>query len=243
MLVRQSTLLMATVASIAWCSSALAQVPGKYFPLDHRRPTGVAAEWSALVQPGAYGQPQAVQIIIPSGGTVSFYQGSPQHAVPMIAPAQVSMMVGYVYRIKISEIPGQPGVELYPTIELIDRLHPPVGVTQQFPIPIEITEEEIEMALRDSMITKVVYLEQPDFAAPIETAGFAPVEELPATDNLLAAADHRGRPLAVLRIGARIPDLYAVRDEFYSNSPILFTGPANTPSAPPVEDEGVVRGF
>lgn len=239
--------LIALAIGIALCHSVVAQVPGKYFPLDHQRPPGVAAEWSALVQPGAYAQPQPVKVLLPEAGTVSFYQGAPQNEIRIAAPAQVSMLVGYVYRIKISNLPRRPGVELFPTIEVIDRLHPPVGATQQFPIPIEITEEEIEAALIDSLVTKVIYLEQPDFAAPVETTGIAPLEELPATDNLLAAADYRGRPLAILRIGGRIPDPNALQDQFYSSSPILFTGPVATPVAkdiPAQEDaEGVVRGF
>lgn len=238
-------------AGLIFAASCLqAQVPGKYFPLDHRRPPGVAAQWNAQIQPGAYGQPQAVKVTLTDGGTVSFYQGSPHGEVPVESPAQVGLVVGNVYRVKLSNLPNRPGVDLFPTLELIDRLHPPVGVSQQFPIPIEITDEEIETALGDGMVTKVIYLEQPDFASPVETDGFSGNEDLPPTENLLAAADHRGRPLLILRLGGRIPDPNSPQDEFYSTSPILFTGEPATSTGTslqlpdPVDPEtGVVRGF
>jgi hypothetical protein len=201
-----------------------AQVPGKHFPLNHRQRPGVAAQWNALVQPGAYGQPQAISVSLPEGGVVSFYQDAPGQEIPAAAPAQVTFFVGHVYRLKLSAMPDYPGVELYPTVELIDRLHPPAELRDQFPVPIQFTPEEIEAALNDRLITKVVYLEQPEFAVPLETRGSAPVEELPESQNLLAAADHRGRPLAIVRLGSRIPDPASSVDEFYSRSPILFTG-------------------
>lgn len=210
----------------------LAQVPGKYFPLDHRQSPGVAARWSGLTQPARFGQPQPVRVILPESGELTFFQGGAAHAVVAPAPAQVTMFVGHVYRVKIAKLPGLPGVELYPTIELIDRLHPPAELRDQFPIPVEITAEEIAAALADRLVTKVIYLEQPDFAVPLQSQGSTPAVDLPEADNLLAAADHRGRPLAILRLGSRVPDPRSPVDEFYSQSPILFTGlPQAAPTA------------
>ncbi|MEZ5944211.1 MAG: hypothetical protein R3C18_22710 [Planctomycetaceae bacterium] len=203
-------------------NSAMAQVPGRYFPLDHRQPAGVAARWSSLVQPGEFGRPQPIQVALEGGGHVSFYQGNPHNPVAMAAPATATMSVGHVYRIRISDMPQYPGVELFPSIEVVDRLHPPAGSQQQFPVPIEITTEEIEAALHDGMVTKVIYLEQPDFAMPLQSNGSTPIENLPVADNLMAAADHRGRPLAILKLGGRIPDPNSPNDEFYSRSPISF---------------------
>ena len=213
------------LALFVLCGEAIgqAQVPGRYFPLDHRQVPGVASRWNALTRPGAFGQPQPVQIHLPEKGTVSFYHGSPQRVVETQAPSQVGLFVGYTYRIKLSGLESHPGVELYPTLEVIDRLHPPKGLAERFPIPVEITAEELEAALQDRMITKVIYLEQPDVARPVESTGFLPVEELSPRENLMAAADHRGRPVAIFRLGGRIPDPQAPADEFYSQSPIQFS--------------------
>ena len=39
--------------------------------------------------------------------------------------ALVGMQIGYVYRLHVTSIPNNEGVDIYPTIELIDRLYPP----------------------------------------------------------------------------------------------------------------------
>ena len=78
----------------------------------------------------------------------------------------------------------------------------------------------------------MIYLEQPDYAVPLQSQGITPAVDLPEAENLLAAADHRGRPLAILRLGSRVPDPRSPVDEFYSQAPILFTGlPQAAPTA------------
>jgi hypothetical protein len=201
----------------------LAGPTGQYYPLDHRQAPGVAAQWQMTVKRGLYGYMQPVRLIMPGTAKVSYYNGSPQAEVVTDAPSQVRMMVGHVYRLKLSEIAGYPGVELYPTIEVLDRLHPPEGKLDQFPIPIELTEEEIAAAVEERLVTKVLYLEQPDIATPVSDDARTRVEELDQRLNLLEAADVRGRPMAILRIGGRIPDPAAPQDEFFSSSPLLLT--------------------
>jgi hypothetical protein len=199
------------------------QAQDVHHPLDHRVPTGVAGRWSALTRTSAFGAVQPVQFHLPGTGMVTFYLGSPQHAVPVNAPAQAGLSVGFTYRVRISNLPEFPGIEIYPTVELLDRLHAPAGLEQEFPVPIQITEADIQTVLQDQMVTKVIYVEQPDLAAPIDQnqpAGYSRVETLPPAANLLQAADLRGRPMAIVRIGGRIPDPRAPGDEFYSQSPV-----------------------
>ena len=200
----------------------------RYFPLDHRQPTGQAGRWAALTRPQAYGYMQPVQVRLPGEGLVAYFSGSSQNSILTTAPSQVSMMVGHTYRIQISGMPDYPGLELYPTIEILDRLHPPEDRIHEFPIPIDITREEIEYVMQDQMVTKVIYLEQPDFAAPVRSGTETLVENLPTQVNLLEAADYRGRPMAILRIGGRIPDPRAAVDEFYSTSPIMLSTETTT---------------
>lgn len=207
-------------------SASAVQAQERFQPLDHRAPTGVAGRWNAVIRPGTAGIPQPVQIRLPSTGTVTFYMGSPQNMVPLAAPAQIGMGLGYVYRFRISQMPEYPGVELYPTVEVIDRLHAPPHLAQEFPIPVELTEEEIEIAMNDQMVTKVIYLEEPDLAFPVEQTAGIRIEKLKPNENLLQAADQRGRPLAILRIGGRIPDSRSSTDEFYSQSPLMLTAPS-----------------
>ncbi|SFI47894.1 hypothetical protein [Planctomicrobium piriforme] len=225
-------MLTAVRHSLIWSACALGvfsaaslQAQDRHLPLDHRAPTGVAGRWSALTKPGIAGAPQPVRFTLPGAGVVSFYSGSPHHPVPFAAPAQAGLGVGYVYRIRISDMPDYPGIELFPTVELIDRLHPPAGLEQEFPIPVQITAEDIETVLQDRMVTKVIYLEQPDLAAPVEQTEGARIENLPPVVNLLQAADLRGRPMAIIRMGGRIPDPRGTTDEFFSSSPLQLQHP------------------
>ena len=60
----------------------------------------------------------------------------------------------------VSDIPQQWG-DVYPTIELIDRLHPPQGKELRYPIPIEITAADLRLALTGKYVTRVIYVEDP----------------------------------------------------------------------------------
>ena len=198
---------------------------GRYYPLDHRKPLGEVGRWSVIARPSVANYVQPVQVQLPTTGEVSFYRGGAEGGVTLAAPAQAGMQVGHAYRIKISNLPDHPGVELFPTIELLGRLHPPVELKDKYPVPIEITAEEIETVVKDQMVTKVIYLEQPQLATPTrQVNGKQHVESLETEINLLEAADQRGRPIAILRIGGRLPDPSSPEDEFYTSSPIELTG-------------------
>lgn len=180
---------------------------GRYTPLDHREVPGKVGRWNLIAKPSLYGYFQPVRVELPSQGLVSFY--TPEQPQPVLtqAPAQAAMLIGPVYRLKIAGLPEYPGVELYPTVEVTDRLHPPAGQEDQWPIPVQITPEEIEAALQDRMVTKVVYLENPQRASLLnqENGDVLTFDSL-GDDNLLDAADQLGRPVAILRLGGRTPD-------------------------------------
>lgn len=203
----------------------------RYFPLDPRQPVGIAARWNAVIHRGLYGYMQPVRMQLPSTGEITFYDGASRQAIPTDGLTPSRMMVGHTYRIRIAAMPEFPGVELFPTIEIIDRLHPPAGREDEFPIPVEILIDEVETALQDRMVIKVIYLEQPDLAAPFEQQERIHVEELPSSRNLLEAADRLGRPVAILRLGGRTPDPQAPEDHFFGTAaPIQVIAPAKTQS-------------
>lgn len=181
--------------------------PGRYTPLDQREVPGKVARWNLIAKPSLTGFFQPVQIRLPSDGQVSFYSSDQPQPVTSPAPAQAGLLIGPVYRVRIAGLPEYPGVELYPTIEVTDRLHPPAGHEDDFPIPVEITREEIEAALQDRMVTKVIYLESPQEANVMEQLdGRIITFDTPGHANLLDAADQMGRPVAILRLGGRTPD-------------------------------------
>ncbi len=205
-------LLTAVLLSLA--TPAAAQRPaGTYHLLDPlRTPPGLAGVWSAELSGQEAGglAPseqtvwyQPVRFTLPSTGRVTFYPGSPDNAVTVDAPAQVGLLVGRTYRIRLSDMPEFPGVELYPSIEMLDRLHPPPGYEQQFPIPVDFSADEIQLALKGHLVTRVVYLEQPQVALPAAATHL--VRTVPPSVNVLAEADRLGRPLLIIRLGGRQP--------------------------------------
>lgn len=201
--------MMAAGVFLSGSAQAQVQIPftKKYFPLDHTVPPGKAGAWMLQTRPDLArdrGYFQPVRVELPEAAKVTFYAGSPDPALSLPSPASAALLVGRCYRLKISEITGFPGVELYPTIELLDRLHPPSGKGANYPIPVTLAAEEINAVLEGRLVTKVVYLEQPD-SAYVGPAGEA-VRNLRADprQNALAIADQHGRPVAIIRIGGRV---------------------------------------
>jgi hypothetical protein len=213
--------------SAGQASAQSAQYPavgGYQQPLNQRTPPGVAGHWSGFLGKAVPGYFQPVRIQLPSAGRVTLFGAGPQ-PLTLPAPAQAGFAVGPVYRLKVSHLPEFPGVELYPSIELLDRLHPPPGREQEFPIPIELTIEEIEEALEGRLVTKVVYLEQPQLADPRPVESPMRVGTVPPHENLLAVADALGRPMVIVRLGGRIPDLRRPDPTFFgTGAPIVVPG-------------------
>lgn len=116
------------------------------------------------------------------------------------------MLIGQVYRLKVGNISGREGLEIFPTIEVIDRLYPPPGQAARFPIPVELTEEEIKMATDGRYVLRVIYIEEPRTALPLrDQPGRQRYFEIPPGDDAMETADRLGRPVAILRMGSRVP--------------------------------------
>jgi hypothetical protein len=150
---------------------------------------------------------QPVRIRAPQGARIALaMEGSIGDAQP--AEMLVGMQVGQVYRLRVTQIPNNPGLEIFPTVEVIDRLYPPPGLALRYPVPIELSLDELELAARGSFVTRVIYVEDPQQALPIaqRADGERPWIEAPPSEDPLVVADDRGRPVAILRMGGRVPD-------------------------------------
>lgn len=212
------------------------QTPPRFYPLRHDLPPGMNAHWAGMIR-----QPQAsdftfVRLELPSTGTVEVYAFSPPRAIPLVS-GWCGLAVGQLYRMKIAGLEGLPGVELYPTVEVLDRTHPPPGREAEFAVPIRLTNEEIDQALSGRLVTKVVYVEHPQVASPFPTEDGMVLETLTPDVNLLRAADLRGRPLAIVRLGARTPDPMRPEPQFYGPG-----GPVILPAGPQALPESVMPG-
>jgi hypothetical protein len=162
---------------------------------------------------------QPVEIRAPEGALVSLAIDQ-QFSAPQAAPFKVAMLIAPVYRLRVTQIPNHTGGEVYPTVEIINRIYPPVGEEFRFPIPIDLTQADLELALAGKFVTRVVYLEDPQQALPIATT---PDEqryfEVRPSDDPLEVADRLGRPVAIIRLGGRLPDASGPDAKFLFGSP------------------------
>ncbi|MDR3109966.1 MAG: hypothetical protein LBU65_09835 [Planctomycetaceae bacterium] len=125
---------------------------------------------------------------------------------PKFMPTQIALLVGSVYRLRITGIPFHAGEEIYPTIEIIDRTYPPKENENDFPIVIEFTVDDIETALAGKYIEKVIYLENPQKSLPIRSDAVSPLNlDVPPNADPLVIAGTLGRPVAIVRVGGRTP--------------------------------------
>ncbi len=190
------------------CSSAVAQSRSlsdvHYFLNSNQAPGIVAGAQVARGTPGV-GTFTAVSISGPADLKVALARDG--HFLPTLeAPVTTGMLVGGVYRFRVTNIPFRPGEELYPTLEIIDRITPPAGREHRFPIPIVLTEDDLRLALDGALVTRVIYLEDAENAEPFAALpGEQRTFDVGPADNALKTADQLGRPVAILRIGSRVP--------------------------------------
>jgi hypothetical protein len=123
---------------------------------------------------------------------------------PLVAPSRQDFVPGYTYRLKLSNIAGRAGVELYPTLEIAPVLPRTEVFLAHNPIPIQFTEENFDEVLSGHFVTKVIYLPHPEFLE----LGLPGIENLYSRRLDLEAdpiieADCRGTIVAIVRLGAK----------------------------------------
>lgn len=179
---------------------------------------------------------QPVEIRGPAGLHVSPAENG-AFSEPRPVPLRTGLLIGRVYRLRLTEIPllNQEGMELFPTVEILDRTYPPPGREGQFPIIAEITIDDLRLALEGKFITRVIYLEDPTQAVPAAmTDPEQPWFDVPPNKDPLATADVLGRPVAIIRLGGRLPMPEEQADPaFLFGCPPLVLYPARVKLLPP----------
>lgn len=184
------------------------------------------------------------RIMGPAGSAASFYEGPTPRSFE--SPVTVGLRPGYVFQFKLSNLENHPNESLYPTLEVIGSLMlpPPLRVSN-FPVPVLFSPEEIDRALSGVFITKVIYLENPEKAVPVQTQPDEPlVTDTKNERELLAEARDKGRPLVIVRLGERqrTPEELAMRT---ISGTILLPGDQalGPPAQPPIRPWSCVPMF
>ena len=134
---------------------------------------------------------------------------------PLIVPARQNFAQAAIYRLKLTSIPGRPGVELYPTLEVGPATPRTDAYLAHNAIPIQFTEEDLDQVLSGNFVTKVIYLPDPEF----QELALAGVETLVSTRldpgvDPIVEADRRGAIMAVVRLGNKDLEVPGVEGGF-----------------------------
>ncbi|MCH2596533.1 MAG: hypothetical protein MKZ95_12125 [Pirellulales bacterium] len=196
---------MAVLVSLVYSASVFAQDMPVHWLHVGAMPPGAIGHQRVMRDGRLSGYCQPGEIRVSEGGRIAPAAGS-NFSEGQRNNLLVGLHIGPVYRFCVTEIPDHPGLELFPTVELVDRLYPPADQKLRFPIPIELTREELLLAANGRFITRVIYLEAPQLAPAISQDGEGQpwLEARPGEDPLVMA-DHLGRPMAILRLGGRVP--------------------------------------
>jgi hypothetical protein len=175
-----------------------------------------------LLKAGRAGYYQPVEVRGPKGSLVSL--ASEGTFLPAESnTAAGGMLIGEVYRLRVGNIPNLEGFEVFPSVEVIDRLCPPPGQATRFPVPIEIEQQDLELAAAGKYITRIIYVEDPKNAMPArDLPDQQRVYEVRAHEDPLEVADEIGRPIAILRMGSRTPDVDPSSGRFLFDCPSLM---------------------
>ena len=143
-----------------------------------------------------FNQPQSMKILYDVVGDSTFTSD------PLVVPGRLEFAQGGIFRLKLTDIQGREGVELYPTLEVGTAGYRTAAYLAHNAVAIQFTEEDLDQALSSNFVTKVIYLPDPEFQGDaisgIDTLVSTRLD--PGLDPIVEA-DRRGSILAIIRLG------------------------------------------
>jgi hypothetical protein len=208
--------------------------PGRgVLPVPAMGPYGAVAAVGAL-PPHGLGAPIHARTSIrfgePQDMRITWYGPTGLSDTVLTTPARYNFAQGGIYRLKLSNIAGRAGVDLYPTVEVVPATAKTATFLAHSSVPISFTDEDFEQVLAGNFLVKVIYLPDPQYQDLAAVAG--PVEVIstrlePGVDPI-AEARRRGEILAIVRMGNIDLD---VKGSPPLDAPNPFAGPP--PVGPP----------
>lgn len=200
--------LFCAVAALAGCKAPFSKNLPPADQLMHPGPgvDGPGPGVMMLGDPGPVAVAPTTQLIFsnPEGMIITWDVTAPGafDSEPLVVPGRYNFPQGAIFRLKLTNVPGREGVELYPTIEVAPSLPRTDAYLAHNSVPIEFTEEDFDQVLSGNFVTKVIYLPDPDF----QELALAGVETLVSTRldpglDPIVEADRRGAILAIIRVG------------------------------------------
>ncbi|MDR1054046.1 MAG: hypothetical protein LBL39_07705 [Planctomycetaceae bacterium] len=181
-----------------------------------------AAQWVGVPGEPVVGYYQPVRINVPDGSQIAFAVDN-RFVDRKESSCMVGLLLGANYRLRVTDIKFQPGKELFPSVTVLQRTYPPKGDELVYPIQIDLTHEDFELALSGRFVTRVIYLEDPQSALPIRgDLGQQPTTDAKPNEDPLRIAHSLGKPVAIIQLGGRVPttgENYAAPSFFHGSPP------------------------
>jgi hypothetical protein len=143
-----------------------------------------------------FNRPEGMQVLYDIVGDGSFTSD------PLYVPGRLEFPQGGIYRLKLTNIQGKEGVELYPTVEVANGSPRTGAYLAHNAIPVQFTTDDFEQVLSGNFVTKVIYLPDPEFQGDALVGVDVLVSNRidPGLDPIIEA-DRRGAILAIVRLG------------------------------------------
>ncbi len=145
---------------------------------------------------------------------------------------------GYVYRLKFINT-ANPAESVGGTLEVRGSIVPRPGMKyMEFPAAVGVNKTDVKVALGGGIVSKVIYLENPEKALPLEQKANDPLEVAADTEReALDLAREGGRVVAVLRVGGRVPTRQELSEAYLDGTTLLPGESAlGRPNLPPPMD-------
>ena len=123
-------------------------------------------------------------------------------STPLVVPGRQNFAQGGIFRLKVTEIEGRPGMELYPTLEIGRANTRTAAYLSHAAVPVQLTQEDFDQVAAANFVTKVIYVPDPEF----QELALAGVDTIVSTRldpgvDPITEADRRGSILAIVRMG------------------------------------------
>ncbi|WP_052639995.1 hypothetical protein [Zavarzinella formosa] len=197
-------------AQEGWVATGSDGVPAYYpgrgiLPVPAMGPFGAVAAVGAL--PGGAMAPinarTSVRFSDPANMSISWYGAGGLNDNALVTPARYNFPQGGIYRLKLSNVKGNPGTDFYPTLEVLPASPKTATYLAHSSVPLSFTEEDFAEVVAGNFLVKVIYLPDPQYQDIAAVAGPAEVisTRLEPGVNPIEEARRRGEILLIVRLG------------------------------------------